>query len=65
MDGENGFLCRDDAGDLARVIDGALKDPEGLRAVGERAKATIPIPWSDLVDQVLEQYQTVLDWQRR
>ena len=60
-DGENGFLCRDDAADLARVVDAALADPEGLRAVGERARRTIPIPWSELVDQVLAQYARLIE----
>ena len=55
-DGENGFLCADDPADLARVIDGALRDPALLEAVGNCAYETIPIPWYKLVDQVIERY---------
>ena len=55
-DGENGYLCENDPESLADAIQRALGDREGLRAVGERAKATIPIPWSRLVDDVLARY---------
>ena len=59
-DGENGLLCEDNAQDLARVIDGALSSPEALRQMGVRAKETIPIPWSVLVDDVIRQYRGLL-----
>jgi len=55
-DGENGFLCRDDPEDLARAVETALSDPEGLARVGERARETIPIPWTRLMDGVLDIY---------
>jgi len=58
--GENGFLCEDDAGDLARIITGALRDPEGTARVGEEARRTIPIPWTDLLDDVLERYAALV-----
>ena len=59
-EGVNGYLCEDDAADLARVIDGALNDPQALRRVGEAAKETIPIPWTRLVDDVVERYEALL-----
>ncbi len=55
-DGENGFLCQDDPGDLARTVEEALSDPERLARVGERARDTIPIPWARLMDGVLDIY---------
>ena len=55
-DGENGFLCADDPDDLARVIDAALSDRQALERVGRAALETIPIPWSKLVDDVLQKY---------
>ncbi|MBR6408146.1 MAG: glycosyltransferase [Clostridia bacterium] len=55
-DGENGLLCEDNSGDLARVMNVALNDTRRLAEMGERAKSTIPIPWSELVDDVLERY---------
>jgi len=58
--GENGFVCEDDPADLARVIDGALAQPETLRRIGAAAKETIPIPWSRLTDRVLERYAEII-----
>lgn len=55
-EGVNGFLCEDDPADLARVIDGALADPEALAQIGRQARDTIPIPWSKLMEDVLEVY---------
>ena len=59
-DGVNGLLCKDDPEDLARVVDAALSDPASLAQIGERARATIPIPWTKLVDDVLARYQALL-----
>lgn len=64
-EGENGYLCADDADDLARVIDGALRDPQALRRTGENAKRTIPIPWTTLVDDVVERYEALIGMGRR
>jgi len=58
--GENGFVCENDPADLARVIDGALAQPETLRRIGAAAKETIPIPWSRLTDRVLERYAEIV-----
>ncbi len=59
-DGQNGLLCQDDSDDLARVVNAALSDREALRRMGERARDTIPIPWSRLVDDVLDRYRTLI-----
>ena len=59
-EGENGLLCDDDSDDLARVVNQALADPDALRRMGERARATIPIPWTELVDDVVARYQALL-----
>ena len=59
-DGENGLLCEDDPDSLARVIEKAIAEPEKLREMGERAKETIPIPWSVLVDDVLARYRSLM-----
>ena len=60
VDGENGLLCEDDSDDLARVIRAALSDREALRRMGENARDTIPIPWTKLVDDVLERYKALI-----
>ena len=59
-DGENGLLCEDDSDDLARVVDAALANPEALAQMGRRARDTIPIPWTKLVDDVLERYAALI-----
>lgn len=59
-DGENGLLCEDDSDDLARVVDAALQDPEALARIGRRARDTIPIPWTKLVDDVIERYAALI-----
>ena len=51
--GVNGYLCADDSADMTRVIDAALADPGALERVGQRARDTIPIPWTKLVDDVI------------
>lgn len=64
-EGENGYLCEDDAEDLARTIDSALADPEALRRIGERAHDTIPIPWATLMDDVIARYQEIVEQNNR
>ena len=59
-EGVNGFLCLDDTDDLARVIDGALADPEALSHIGQSARETIPVPWSKLLDDVAARYEAVI-----
>ena len=58
--GVNGFLCENTPEDLASVIQDALSDPERLKAIGQKAKETIPIPWSRLVDDVVAGYEDLL-----
>lgn len=61
-DGENGLLCENDPADLARVIEGAISAPQmkTLSALGAAAKRTIPIPWGEIVDGVLDRYREIL-----
>lgn len=56
-DGRNGFLCQDDAEDLARVLTAALQNREATALVGDWARRTIPIPWSGIMLQVQEGYE--------
>lgn len=64
-DGFNGFLCDNDPADLCRVIERALSDRELLTEIGENARKTIPIPWSMLVDEVLEHYEHIIQEKKR
>lgn len=58
--GVNGFLCKDDPVDLAKVIKSALSDREALQNVGQKAKETLPIPWKEVTDAALARYQYVI-----
>ena len=55
--GENGFLCQDSAQSVAAAIREALPR---CAAVGEKAKATIPIPWDTIMTQVIHRYQALI-----
>jgi len=55
-DGENGFLCENNADDLARVMKEILADPERVKRVGETARNTIPVPWEKVLERAVERY---------
>lgn len=59
-DGENGFLCENDPGDLARVIGGILDDPAKRDRVGQTARETIPVPWSKVLETAVERYERLV-----
>ena len=60
-DGVNGLLCENDPANLAMVVQKALLDEKELEAMGKRAKMTIPIPWSSIVEDVLWEYKRVIE----
>lgn len=59
-DGINGFCCENSPSSLARAIEAVLDNPELLKKAGLKAKETIPIPWNELTDMVLDRYKTVI-----
>lgn len=59
-DGENGYLCENDARDLARVIRNVLQDPEAARQVGQAARETIPVPWETIMQTVVGRYERLI-----
>ena len=59
-DGENGYLCENDADDLARVIRTALEDTEKCRLIGEKAKETIPVPWEKILERAAARYERLV-----
>ena len=59
-DGENGFLCENDPGDLARVIGEILDDPAKRDRVGQAARETIPVPWSKVLETAVERYERLV-----
>ena len=59
-DGENGFLCENDPKDLARVLTGALSQPDLLAKAGEKARETIPVPWDKILENAVERYTRLI-----
>lgn len=55
--GENGYLCENSVEAIARGIVEALPT---VAQVGERARESIPIPWSRLMEQVVDRYQALI-----
>ena len=58
--GENGLLCENDPMDLARVITEALRDPARLKAIGARARETIPVPWEKVMETAALRYERLI-----
>jgi glycosyltransferase involved in cell wall biosynthesis len=54
---KNGFLCRNTPESIADAITSALPL---CKAVGEQARATIPIPWNEILAQVMERYEDLI-----
>lgn len=59
--GVNGLLASDTPEDLARVIRQALSDPAALRAIGERARESIPIAWETVIKRVEKRYAALIE----
>ena len=57
-DGDNGFLCKNTPEDICACMERAL--PTATQ-VGERARETIPIPWSVLSHNALERYSRLIE----
>lgn len=58
--GENGYLCENDAADLARIIKEALAHPEKNKQIGQKARETIPVPWEKIMEYTLERYERLV-----
>jgi glycosyltransferase involved in cell wall biosynthesis len=54
---ENGFLCENSPESIAKGIKDALPL---AKAVGAKARATIPIPWNQIMAQVLARYERLV-----
>ena len=58
---DNGFLCQNSPESIALCIEAAL--PLCAR-VGERARATVPIPWKNIMEQVIARYERLIEKKR-
>ena len=59
-DGVNGYLCENEPEDLARVIAGALDNPEQRSRIGAAARETIPVPWSKVLETAAQRYERLV-----
>ena len=57
----NGFLCEDSPESIAEKIAAALADKALMEKCGERARETIPIKWSTIMDDVCARYQMLIE----
>ncbi|MBR4443292.1 MAG: glycosyltransferase [Clostridia bacterium] len=55
--GDNGFICQCSEESIADGIVNALPT---CKAAGERARATIPVPWSDVAATIEARYQALI-----
>ena len=60
IDGENGFLSKDDPSSFAEKIIEASKDREKLKKIGVNAKNTLYIHWSDCTKILVENYKRII-----
>ena len=56
-DGVNGFLCKNTPDDIAAAMQRSLLT---AKEVGERARETIPKPWSRIMEDVVERYDALI-----
>ncbi|MBR6028532.1 MAG: glycosyltransferase [Clostridia bacterium] len=62
-DGVNGFVSPDESAEaIAATI---LRALPGCRAVGEAARATIPVPWDRIMKQVTAEYERLIAEKKR
>lgn len=60
IDGVNGYLCEDTKESLAAVLEKALSLPEENRAIGQKAKETIPLPWIEVMKRSEAYYRQAI-----
>lgn len=60
IEGKNGFLIDNDPGDFSRLILLLDKDREKLIETGKGAKNSLVRSWENVVDEVIDRYDTLL-----
>lgn len=61
-DGENGFLCEDEAQSLAGSIKAVFSMPKDeLQKIGERARAEIPVRWESILAEAVKRYERLIE----
>lgn len=60
IDGENGFLAKENFQSMAEKLLYIFENPEKSRECGKRAAKTIPFRWEDIIGEALDRYDLVL-----
>ncbi|MGI6714079.1 MAG: flippase-like domain-containing protein [Bacilli bacterium] len=60
-DGENGFIATADVNSLCAKIIEIFSDPVKLQQAGEKAAVTIPLSWPEIIDDVVTNYERVVE----
>lgn len=60
IDGDNGFLCEENAESLADRICGLCGEEDKLKLAGERAHATLYRTWTDVAKEVYAKYGEII-----
>jgi 1,2-diacylglycerol 3-alpha-glucosyltransferase len=61
IDNDNGFLCEENAEDMARVIKEACADRKKMEYVGKNAEQTVYLSWEDAVARAYSRYEKILN----
>ncbi len=61
-DGVNGFLCENTPEEICKTMVRALPT---AKAVGEKARETIPVPWSEIMHRVVPRYRDLIEQKKR
>lgn len=59
-DGENGFLTQNDPQQFAQLLRSLVADPERVHRVGVQASKSIVRSWEDVVDEVIDRYNSLI-----
>lgn len=64
-DGQNGFLVERTAESYAEILCKLAADKERIRTVGENASASLVRSWEDVVEEVIDRYETLVKQHNR
>ncbi len=59
--GVNGFVADENAEAMKAEITRIFAEPGYVKAIGQKAKETIPIPWEELIPRVYAQYAEIIE----
>ena len=66
IDGENGFLSKDDVNEFANKIIYCIENRDVVKQVGEKAQETVYLHWRDATKFLLDRYYDVVEnWKGR